>query len=126
MLLTLFITLFLLNNVSAEIDEICPMAPNIFPKNYSDELKLYFYISIYYNNFLPNSIDVLDQNGNLVECISIDKFNHDYDLNIYAFATIFYLNENLYAISFIKEKISGLLYENNLSWFFLDANLNKR
>lgn len=124
----IFLFLFFINNVIGIVEKSCPLVPNLYARKRTNHFRLYFYISIYAQTFDTNSIDVINQNGEMVECISINQFKHENNLNttILAFGSIFYLNEDLYAIAYVEEKTSEVFVGNNFLWLFTDANLNIR
>lgn len=124
----IFLFLFLLKNAfGGYVGESCPLAPNLFPREYTDDFSLYFFITYYSKLMGTNSIDVINQNGELVECITTSQFLHDYkNINTIAFGAIFYLNEDLYAIGIIGEKTTEISIETNYMWIFTDANLIMR
>lgn len=128
MIVIFFLTLILFSVAIPNNNEQCPLAPNLFTNKHTEDFSLYFYIPHFQTTFYPNSIDIIDQNGKLVECISTDQFKHDNNLNIsiYAFQSIYYINENLYAIGFVEEKTFERLVRNNIQWLFADANLKMR
>lgn len=94
----------------------------------SEDSLIYIYVPIHVIGVAQNSIEILNENGAVLDCLNMKDFKEDNDLtwDLPSFVMMKYINDDEYYIVYVSDESTDLTVENNAYAIIVDAYFNTK
>lgn len=106
------------------VAEECQLYPKFesSQNNNIDKSHLYFYIPIYSIGVTQNSINIFDEDGEILDCLNMKDFKQEIAISSEqpSFVAIKYITENTYVINYVNDDNYISVSLNSGHWYIVD------